>query len=331
MYHLALSTYPTFIRRIALTMPSKKSPALKKWITQYMSENPPRAKSVVMTLFGDVITPHGGKVWLGSLIELLAPFGINDRLARTSVFRLAEEGWLDAQREGRRSLYALNPGAAPRFERAYQRIYTPAAHREWNGKWTLLFATSGAITAEQRAGLRKELSWQGFGMIAPSVFGHPRADVEMLEEILVRVGVKGNVFVCNSTDSSVIGARPLSDLIEQCWELGQVIADYERLIGYFAGIPRMLNAKSELDPEQAFVIRTLLIHEYRRVQLHDAQLPLELLPRNWPGKTAYELCRDVYRITCESAEQHVLETLRKEDGDAVEAAPYFYQRFGGLR
>ncbi len=63
-----------------------------------MTANPPRAKSLVMTLFGDVITPHGGEVWLGSLIELLAPFGISDRLVRTSVYRLAEEGWLDAER-----------------------------------------------------------------------------------------------------------------------------------------------------------------------------------------------------------------------------------------
>jgi hypothetical protein len=32
-------------------------------------------------------------VWLGSLIELLAPFGDNDRLLRTSVFQLAQ--WTD--------------------------------------------------------------------------------------------------------------------------------------------------------------------------------------------------------------------------------------------
>jgi phenylacetic acid degradation operon negative regulatory protein len=327
MYHLA---HLIILCRTFLTMPSTKAPALKKWISQYTEGNAPRAKSLVMTLFGDVITPHGGKVWLGSLIELLAPFGISDRLVRTSVFRLAEEGWLDAQREGRRSLYALNPAAAPRFERAYQRIYAPS-YQEWNGKWTLLFATSGTITAEQRANLRKELLWQGFGMIAPSVFGHPSADTETLEEILDRVGVKGNVFVCNTTESALPAARPLSDLIEQCWELGRVIEDYERLIACFAGIPKLLKARSELDPEQAFVIRTLLIHEYRRMQLHDPQLPLELLPPNWPGKIAYELCRDVYVDTCESAEQYVLDTLRKEDGDAGEAAPYFYQRFGGLR
>ncbi len=310
-------------------MPSTKSPALKKWIEQYMTDNPPRAKSVVMTLFGDVITPHGGQVWLGSLIELLAPFGISDRLVRTSVFRLAEEGWLDAQREGRRSQYALNRSAAPRFERAYQRIYTPS-HRAWVGKWTLLFATSGTITAEQRVGLRKELLWEGFGMLAPAIFGHPSADPEVLGEILDRVGVRGTVFVCTASESEQVGGRPLRDLIEQCWELGSVVADYQHYLDCFAALPKMLNARETLDAEQAFAIRILAFHAFRRVQLHDPQLPLELLPDNWPGKTAYDLCHRIYNATYAYAEQYILDTLRREDENAPQAAPYFYQRFGGL-
>lgn len=311
-------------------MPPKKNASLKKWIDHYIESSPPRAKSLVMTLFGDVITPHGGKVWLGSLIELLAPFGVSDRLVRTSVFRLAEEGWLDAQREGRRSQYALNTKSAARFERAYQRIYTPS-YREWDGRWTLVFATSGTITAEQRAGLRKELLWQGYGMVAPSVFAHPAADAESLDEILQRVDVKGAVFVCRASEAEPPPARPLSELIGQCWELGSVIEDYQEFLGYFEGVPKMLNGKgTPLDPEQAFVVRELMIHAFRRVNLHDPQLPLELLPAQWPGKTAYELCHQIYQTTYEAAEQYIIETLRKEDEHAPEAAAYFYSRFGGL-
>jgi phenylacetic acid degradation operon negative regulatory protein len=78
------------------------------------------------------------------------------------------------------------------------------------------------------------------------------------------------------------------------------------------------------------MLRTLLIHEFRRVQLHDPLLPLELLPEKWPGKTAYQLCHDIYQATFAQAEIHILATLSKEDGNAGEAAPYFYHRFGGL-
>src|SRR5450830_1341303 len=96
--------------------PMKKthSPA---WISHFLASDPPRSKSLVMTIFGDAIVPHGGVVWLGSLIELLEPFGVNDRLLRTSVFRLAQEGWLGAQRDGRRSCYSM-PAAARDASRA---------------------------------------------------------------------------------------------------------------------------------------------------------------------------------------------------------------------
>ena len=294
-----------------------------------MVHSPPRTKSVVMTLFGDAITPHGGEVWLGSLIELLAPFGISDRLVRTSVFRLAEEGWLDATREGRRSLYALNPSSASRFERAYQRVYAPS-NRPWQGKWTLLLATSDGITAAQRAGLRKELLWEGFGMITPGIFGHPSADPQVIGEILDRVGVRSIVFVCTASESEMVDGRPLSGLVEQCWQLESVVADYEHYIECFASLQKLLNTKNTPDPEQAFVVRTLAIHEFRRAQLHDPQLPLKLLPARWPGKTAYDLCYQIYNAVYAKAEEYVLQTLRREDENAPEAAPYFYQRFGGL-
>src|SRR3954469_7940914 len=92
----------------------------RDWITQFLATEPPRSKSLVMTLFGDAIAPHGGAIWLGSLIELAAPFGVNDRLLRTSVYRLAREGWVKAKPDGRRSAYTILPQALPRFERAYR-------------------------------------------------------------------------------------------------------------------------------------------------------------------------------------------------------------------
>ncbi|WP_229507771.1 hypothetical protein [Massilia sp. Dwa41.01b] len=90
-----------------------------EWIGHFLSLEPPRSKSLVMTVMGDAIAPHGGAAWLGSLIELLAPLGVTDRLVRTSVFRLVQEGWLTASREGfaaaaaRRRLAAALPARRP--------------------------------------------------------------------------------------------------------------------------------------------------------------------------------------------------------------------------
>jgi phenylacetic acid degradation operon negative regulatory protein len=306
-----------------------KNLSCTNWIDDFLASDPPRSKSLVMTIFGDAIAPHGGAIWLGSLIELLAPFGVSDRLLRTSVYRLAQEGWLVANRDGRRSSYAILPQALPRFERAYRRIYAPLS-LHWDGSWTLLLPSSGVAEAPLRAALRKELLWEGYAMIAPGVFGHPASDAEILEEILARVGVRGKLFACSATELPAVSARPLRELVEEGWDLSDVIAGYRHFIEQFAPLQALLAGDGELAPEQAFVIRTLLIHAYRRVQLHDPMLPIELLPDPWPGAEAYALARALYLSTYAAAERHILAALRREDAQAPSAASSFYERFGGL-
>ena len=72
------------------------------------------------------------------------------------------------------------------------------------------------------------------------------------------------------------------------------------------------------------------MHAFRRVQLHDPLLPLELLPNNWPGIAAYQLCHQIDQRTYASSEQYLLATLRREDDAIAPATPDFYRRFGSL-
>ena len=55
-----------------------------RWIQRTLKAEPPRARSLIVTVWGDALAPHGGTVWLAGLIRLMAPFGINERLVRTS-------------------------------------------------------------------------------------------------------------------------------------------------------------------------------------------------------------------------------------------------------
>ncbi|MET0858903.1 MAG: PaaX family transcriptional regulator C-terminal domain-containing protein [Telluria sp.] len=297
-----------------------------EWIAHFLASDPPRSKSLVMTIFGDAIAPHGGTVWLGSLIELLAPFGVNDRLLRTSVFRLAQEGWLVASRDRRRSAYAILPQAQRRFERANRRIYAPL-EVHWDGHWTLLLASGGQLEAPLRAALRKELLWEGYALVTAGVFGHPAADVDVLRDILERLGAGGKLFACRATELPGVAGRPLPELVGDDWDLSGVSAGYQQFIDQFEPL---LGLAAPMAPEQAFVIRTLLIHAYRRVQLHDPMLPVELLPDPWPGARAYELARALYRQIYAAAEQHVMAAMLREDDGAAPADAGFFERFGGL-
>ena len=63
------------------------------WIEERQAANR-RSGSVLITLFGDVVVPHGGAVALGSLVEAGALTGISEQTIRSSVNRLVADGWL---------------------------------------------------------------------------------------------------------------------------------------------------------------------------------------------------------------------------------------------
>jgi phenylacetic acid degradation operon negative regulatory protein len=289
----------------------------------------PRAKSLVVTMFGDAIQPHGGAVWLGELIDLLGPFEIGERVVRSSVFRLVKDGWLEAERSGRRSLYTLTVSGARRFERAHRRIYLrPTAH--WSGDWTLLLTDK--FRGAERTRLDRELQWEGFRSLNPATWLRPAGDSEAAGEILERLGVSARVIVCSARDVESVSGRPLRSTIPSLWDLKPINAGYRRFIARFSPIAALANGPDEWTPGEAFGGRTLLIHAFRRVLLHDPLFPTELLPANWLGESAYTLCRSIYQRIHSAAERRILSALSQNPEPRAngEATEIFRQRFGGL-
>ena len=142
-------------------------------VDEFRSRTTLRAGSLITTIFGDAIAPRGGSVWIGSLIRCLEDFGASERLTRTSMFRLTKDGWFDVEQVGRRSYYRLTAEGSARFEQATHRIYgEPRQH--WDGTWTLILLAD--VAAEQKDGVRKELTWLGFGTLTTNVLGHPAPD-----------------------------------------------------------------------------------------------------------------------------------------------------------
>jgi len=305
--------------------PARPDPAVTRWVQRTLAAEPPRAKSLIVTVWGDALAPHGGAVWLTGLIRLMAPFGINERSVRTSVFRLAREGWLARAAHGRVSRYRLTRDGARRFDDAHGRIYDRPAD-EWHGQWELVLAD--AVPAARRAALREELAWAGFGELGAAAFLRPSEPGRALPSVLDVAGVGGRAVVALATD--LPGQRPVSDVVEAAWDLRALAADYRRFLGRFGAVIERFRARGEHDPAQCFIVRTLLIHAYRRVLLRDPLLPASLLPLDWPGAAAYGLCRDFYRLTHRSAERHLRATLAVDGAKWPPAGTAFYARFGGL-
>lgn len=298
-------------------------------IARLLQRLKPKAKSLIITIYGDSIAHHGGSAWLGSVIRLAAPLAINDRAVRSSVFRLAKEGWLEAEQVGRRSYYRLTEIGQHRVETAHGRIYHQPS-RPWDGTWTMVLLGLGAKKPAGWEALRSDLRWQGFGQIVGGILLHPDPDPAALRQALADAGLAEQVLVMEARAQSGPEPGTVRALVGKCWDMEQLAADYAAFLAIFRPVWQSLDRARHLEPETCFVVRTLLMHAYRRVLLRDPKLPDELLEANWPGVSARLLCRNLYRLIQEPAERHLMATLETADGTPPPANPAYYRRFGGL-
>ena len=299
--------------------------ASRKLVAEFASRRTLRAASLITTVFGDAVAPRGGTVWLGSLIVAMQPFGISERLVRTSVYRLVQDGWLQATQVGRRSFYSLTEDGRERFEQATHRIYGEPA-RAWDRKWCLVLLS--ALEADSRDAVRRELGWLGFGALTGELLANPAPDRSDVDAALGRLGVTEDVVVLSArTDRNPAGMRRLA---QGSWNLDEIDARYADFVRRFRPLIAALGRRGELLPQTAFLVRTLLIQEYRKILLRDPQLPAELLPADWQGTAAYQLCRNLYIAVYAKADDYLSSTMETAEGPLPPPGATFLQRFGGL-
>lgn len=292
-----------------------------------LAARPPRATSLVVSAFGDAVVPHGGVVWLGTLIRWLAPFGINERAVRTAVHRLAADGWFEARSAGRRSDYTLTAVSRHRFADAERRIYAGAAPA-WDGSWTIVALGAASVEVAARDAARRELRWHGFGELAPSVLVHPSADLDELGRALADLGLGGKALVLRAHGETRLAhhAAPLRELVASAWDLRDLAARYADYVRGFEPLVARL-AGETAPPELAFQMRIFAIHEYRRILLHDPELPAELLPADWVGDEARQTCADLYAAVDEPATRFIVETGETASGRLPSPRSFHYRRF----
>ena len=293
-------------------------------LARFRRQRPLRGGSLIITVFGDAIAPRGGAITLGSLIPLMAPFGLTERLVRTSVARLAEDDWLASRRVGRLSEYRLSAAGRRRFLEATRRIYGDPAPG-WHGRWTLLLLAG--IDATRRRAAREALRWEGFGEIEPGLLAHPTLSIPAAHEHVTAAGLGVAPLILEARAADADADRRL---VQRGWDLAELATSYGRFLRAFAPVLRTLGGAQRPSPETAFVLRTLLIHEYRKIHLRDPLLPASLLPDDWPGTRAYELARALYERVFVAAEQHLTRVALRLDGVLPPPEASIFQRFAGL-
>ncbi|MFC7048843.1 phenylacetic acid degradation operon negative regulatory protein PaaX [Emcibacter nanhaiensis] len=303
------------------------SSQLKKLIKEFQQRQPIRAGSLIMTVYGDAIAPRGGTVWLGSLINFLKPLGLNDRLVRTTISRLSKDNWLTPNQVGRKSYYSLTATGRKRFQSATPRIYA-GPQTDWDGTWCLVFLPGHL--RQKKDTLRRELGWLGFGNLAAGLLAHPNPDMEALKQTLEMNDVHDEAIILNKARHNLTSGKALEKLVHECWDLADLGDHYHEFLTRYRPVYKSLKESPLSSDEECALLRVLMIHDYRKILLRDPLLPTGLLPTQWEGTSAHQLCRNIYLLLLDGSERYFSENLETADGPLPAPSAIFYQRFGGL-
>ena len=302
---------------------------LKQCIDELICEDVLSGTSLIMSIFGDCIFQRGGVISLASLIQLMEVFGFNERSVRTAVFRLSQNDWLSSEKIGRTSYYRITDVSRERFTTAHEKIY--GLHQgEWDHRWDLVLLSS--VELGNKTLLKKELEWLGFANISTNLMAYPSCDQQQLQNLLFNLKMTEQVVVFRAEALPLWQeSHPtLKRMVEVNWPIEQLHQRYDKFINDFRNILSLIE-DDDFDALQAFQIRILLIHQYRRILLKDPNLPLELLPSDWLALTARNLTSNVYQTIVSASEAFFLNIARTAEGTMPPARPQFYKRFGGLK
>jgi phenylacetic acid degradation operon negative regulatory protein len=288
----------------------------------------PRGKSLIMTVYGDAILPHGGGAWLGDLIGLLAPLGLNERVVRTSVYRLVQDDLLAARQAGRRSFYALTPTGARQTSTASRRVYA-LRPEGWDGAWTQVWLPEkDTDTDTARDTLARELARLGFAPLAPDVMIHVGGALALAEQTLERLGLSTRAVVLSSRMEGPVGEfAAMRGTVARIWPLDTLVSEYMAFLEIAEPVLATLESDGRPDGAASFVLQSLLIHAYRRIVLKDPMLPLDLMPPEWPGPRATKIMRDLYVTLAPAAREHVAGALGMDVDGFGGANAQFAARF----
>lgn len=254
---------------------------------------PVSAGAFIVTLYGDVVAPRGGEIWMGNIITACAAVGLSESRVRTAVSRLVAAERIEGVKDGRKSYYRLTPAAEKEFQRAARLIYRRPRAEPLKG-WHLVTLPQGA----GREALVSRLTKLRFGMPEPYLAILPdRGDP------LPPLGAPH--FRATTEDD-------LTELARSAWPLESLAERMERFMDGFAPLDGI-----SCSPDEALGLRLLLVHVYRDIALADPALPLGLLPDDWKGPAVRALFARLYLHLTPSADAAVASDFVDREGPLV--------------
>lgn len=229
---------------------------------------------------------RGGALPGSWFVEALAPLGVGEPAVRQTLYRMEKSGALEARRAGRVKLYAPSPPTRAVMEAGRARMLG-ADESGWDGQWTVIHFRFPAAEWQLRDRLREVLMVEGFGALDPGLYLHPRDRAARVAAAAREAGVEDRLFIVRGHHREGGEARRL---VHDLWDIAGIRGRYHTFLERFEAVD-----PGALSDFEAFAVRFAAVFQFFRITWDDPELPLELLPDDWPGSRARARAAEIYR------------------------------------
>jgi phenylacetic acid degradation operon negative regulatory protein len=248
--------------------------------TSELGEMTPRMGLVVFA-FGAASAPFGGELPGGALsgralVRLLDELGLSEGAARALLLRMRREGWLDSERQGREARYRLAPAissAQTRIERQLRGQRPP-----WEGSFNGILHEIPEQARPFRDRLRRTAQLLGYATLRPGLLIATTDRWNELRTMLPEQPPGSQLLKVRIAlapeDSRMVAAR--------LWNLGDLADSYRRVTAELQALAARAGDIAPGSPAfRAFAAGALPAYE---LTADDPDLPVDLLPDDWPGQ-----------------------------------------------
>lgn len=267
------------------------------------TKNRQNSKFFLLVLFGDYIRHKGSSIWMADLLYLLDLLGIGEHTGRSTINRMVRDGWFTVDKEGRHSRFSVTEKGETILKGGDLRINEIQAE-EWDQTWHTVAYSLPEEKRKRRNDLRKQLTWLGYGSLGPGLWICPNNRRAELQTILKTLDVQDHV---NIFSGDYWGPLSTKQLVDQCWNLPTLAEEYRHFNSFYqhdfaqfkmirsnlkrgqlAGNP----PEGKTFEEDCFVRRFMLPVRLFPILQQDPNLPLDMLPQDWPGTIGRNLFTD---------------------------------------
>ena len=262
-------------------------------------------RALIVTIYGLYARRTSGWLAVSTLIRLMDDVGVDEPAVRSAISRLKRRGVLVARRRDGAAGYELSTHGQSILAEGDERIFR-RTRAGLDGGWLLAVFSVPESERQRRHQLRSRLSWLGFGTVSAGVWIAPAHLDVPTREVLHREGLTDYVDLFRADH---VGFADVRTEVARWWDLDDLARMYEEFAAGHAPVLRRWTRRRTVCERTAFTDYVTALTAWRRLPYLDPGLPLEVLPRHWPGVRASAVFDGLQERLAPLAERHIARTI----------------------